>query len=93
VIRLTLTSFRNAEALRLEVDPRPVVITGPNGIGKTNLLEAISYLSPGRGLRGAALDRVGRRSPAAAPAGTPWAVAATVELPDGRVELGTGFEG
>ncbi len=62
VTRLTLTRFRNYETLRLDVAPRPVVLTGPNGAGKTNLLEALSFLSPGRGLRRAGLSEVSRRS-------------------------------
>ena len=57
VTRLTLTEFRCYAQLRIELDPRPVVLTGPNGAGKTNLLEAVSLLSPGRGLRRAAFDR------------------------------------
>ncbi|MEE1562772.1 MAG: DNA replication and repair protein RecF, partial [Alphaproteobacteria bacterium] len=38
VRRLTLTDFRNYSALRLEPNPGPVVLTGANGAGKTNLL-------------------------------------------------------
>lgn len=56
--RLVLTDFRNYAYLKLETDTRPVVLTGPNGSGKTNLLEAISFLSPGRGLRRARLQEV-----------------------------------
>ena len=93
VTRLTLTSFRNYALLRLTTDRRPVVITGVNGAGKTNLLEALSFLAPGRGLRGAALGLVGRRDVGAATPGADWAVAATVEVPEGRVEIGTGIAG
>ena len=42
VTRLTLTDFRNYAAERIEVTPRPVVLTGANGAGKTNVLEALS---------------------------------------------------
>jgi DNA replication and repair protein RecF len=65
------------------------VLTGPNGAGKTNLLEAVSLLAPGRGLRRARLDDLPRRD--ASDGG--WAVAATIESPDGPVELGTGRNG
>ena len=51
VRRLDLTDFRNYRSLRLDVEPAPVVLTGANGAGKTNLLEALSFLAPGRGLR------------------------------------------
>ena len=46
VRQLSLSAFRSYPRLRLEVDPRPVVLTGPNGDGKTNLLEAISFPAP-----------------------------------------------
>jgi DNA replication and repair protein RecF len=58
--RLTLTQFRNyADVL---ISPRPgfVVLTGENGAGKTNVLEAVSLLAPGRGLRGASLSEMAR---------------------------------
>jgi DNA replication and repair protein RecF len=81
--RLTLNDFRSYARLYLEVDPRPVVLTGANGAGKTNLLEAISFLSPGRGLRRARLaelDRIG---------GGPWTVGARVAGPGGAVDVVT----
>lgn len=55
---LTLSHFRSHKRLRLEVDARPVALAGPNGIGKTNILEAISFLSPGRGLRRARPEQI-----------------------------------
>ncbi len=49
--RLTLTNFRSYHAAQLSLDQAgPVVLTGINGAGKTNLIEAISMLAPGRGL-------------------------------------------
>ncbi|AXC49193.1 DNA replication/repair protein RecF [Paracoccus suum] len=51
--RLTLAQFRSWPRLDLPLDGRPVAIFGANGSGKTNILEAVSMLSPGRGLRGA----------------------------------------
>lgn len=54
---LTLAGFRNHAATRVEAGRAPIVVlTGPNGAGKTNILEAVSLLSVGRGLRGAALS-------------------------------------
>ena len=90
VARLDLTNFRSYAALRLDVGPAPVVLTGANGAGKTNLLEALSFLAPGRGLRRAALPDVARVH--AGSAASAWAVAARVEGPDGTVALGTGME-
>lgn len=87
--RLRLTEFRCYGRAALDLDARPVVLTGPNGAGKTNLLEAVSLLAPGRGLRRARLDDLPRRGRA----NGGWAVAATVETPDGPVELGTGRNG
>ncbi len=63
VTRLTLTDFRNYQFLRIEADLEPVVIYGENGSGKTNILEAISFLTPGRGLRGAKLSDIKRITP------------------------------
>lgn len=51
ILQLTLNDFRNYTNLDLNFDSRHIVITGENGSGKTNLLESLSYLSPGRGLR------------------------------------------
>ncbi|KJS35094.1 MAG: recombinase RecF, partial [Rhodospirillaceae bacterium BRH_c57] len=75
VRRLTLTDFRSYPRLRVETDLRPVVLTGANGAGKTNLLEAISFLAPGRGLRRAKLSEVTRMDAPGGPRGA-WAVAA-----------------
>ncbi len=91
VRRLALSAFRSYPALTLEVDARPVVLAGENGAGKTNILEAISLLSPGRGLRGTALAESARRLPGAPEPTGPWAVAATVDGPEGRFEIGTGL--
>ncbi|MFN0042842.1 MAG: DNA replication/repair protein RecF [Alphaproteobacteria bacterium] len=86
VTRLALTDFRCYARLKLVLDARPVVLTGPNGAGKTNLLEALSYFAPGRGLRRARLGEVDRIG-----AG-PWGAAATVLGPMGALEIGTGHD-
>ena len=60
VTRLALTDFRNhAEAL-IAPGPGFVILSGENGAGKTNILEAVSLLTPGRGLRGATLSEMAR---------------------------------
>lgn len=58
---LQLSHFRSHQTVRLELDGRPVALYGQNGVGKTNILEAVSLLSPGRGLRRAAADEMIRR--------------------------------
>ena len=45
--RIDLASFRNYSSLRIDVGSSPVILTGANGAGKTNLLEALSFLAPG----------------------------------------------
>ena len=55
VKRLELWDFRNYRHLVLDAGSGPVVLHGENGAGKTNLLEALSLLTPGRGLRRAQL--------------------------------------
>ena len=50
VRQIRLTDFRNYRQLRLDCGMEPVVLVGENGAGKTNLLEALSFLAPGRGL-------------------------------------------
>ncbi|GAA3999174.1 DNA replication/repair protein RecF [Sphingomonas humi] len=80
--RLTLTDFRNHAALDLQPGPGFVCLHGQNGAGKTNILEAVSMLAPGRGLRGSALGEMARSD---GPGG--WTVAASL---DGDINLGTG---
>ena len=85
--RLSLTNFRNYDKLVLAVSPRPVVLTGANGAGKTNILEAVSLLMPGSGLRRATYKDMARAN-----AGPNWAVAARVASRMGRVDIGTGLQ-
>lgn len=91
---LLLSNFRNYGYARFEVSPLPVVITGANGSGKTNILEAISLLSTGRGLRKAKLSEIDTLLPTAnnqQPAtAQPWAIAAKVNGRRGEVKIGTG---
>jgi DNA replication and repair protein RecF len=87
VRRLTLTNFRNYHTASLEADAKTIVLIGRNGAGKTNLIEAISFLAPGRGLRRATLDEV-----AFSEGDGSWAVAAEVEGALGLATLGTGIE-
>lgn len=82
VTRLSLSNFRSYEDATLAAAPGLIVLTGENGAGKTNVLEALSLLSPGRGLRGAALSEMARNP---GPGG--FAVAARLE---NGTDIGTG---
>jgi DNA replication and repair protein RecF len=85
--RLSLTHFRSYRAASLEAGADLVALVGPNGAGKTNCLEAISLLSPGRGLRRATLDDIADNEGDGS-----WAVAAEIEGALGLATLGTGIE-
>jgi DNA replication and repair protein RecF len=87
VRRLTLNNFRNYHAACLETGAKTIVLLGPNGAGKTNLIEAISFFAPGRGLRRANLDEV-----AFSEGDGSWAAAAEIEGALGLATLGTGIE-
>ncbi|MDE2334565.1 MAG: DNA replication/repair protein RecF [Rhodospirillales bacterium] len=84
--RLTLSRFRNYEALDWLPGARLVVIAGANGSGKTNLLEAVSLLATGRGLRGAATAMLARHGRG------PWAVAARLAVDGANFEVATGAD-
>jgi DNA replication and repair protein RecF len=86
VERLALTDFRNYAAATVMAGPRPVVLVGTNGAGKTNLLEAVSLLAPGQGLRRAPYAELSRRRGDGG-----WAVAARLHTPRGSLEIGTGM--
>lgn len=89
---LQLNHFRNYDAADLADLPcGPVVLCGANGAGKTNILEAVSFLSPGRGLRTAKIIEVQNRETEIT-AGA-WSVSALIESAYGPVRIGTGRDG
>ncbi len=86
--RLSLANFRSYHAAQIELGPAgPVVLTGANGAGKTNLIEAISLLAPGRGLRRATMEELAFSEGDGA-----WAVSAEIEGMLGLATLGTGID-
>ena len=87
ITRLMLSSFRSYEHLDLRPTETMIALTGENGAGKTNLIEAISLLTPGRGLRRAELARCAR-----SPGPGRFAISADLEGPYGETRLGTGLE-
>src|SRR3954447_16344280 len=82
VTRLSLSDFRSYADALIAPGPGLVILTGENGAGKTNILEAVSLLTPGRGLRGATLSDMAR-------ADGPGGFAIGARLGD-DVDLGTG---
>lgn len=86
---LKLSQFRCYESARLEgLSSGLIVLSGANGAGKTNILEAVSLLSPGRGLRSARASEIQKADARA----MPWAVAADVIGAGGETKLGTGLD-
>lgn len=95
VTRLTLSDFRNYRNLRIEANIAPIIITGENGSGKTNILEAISFLTPGRGLRSAKLADIKRILPPEEEIlniNSGWSVAAEILKNNEEYFIGTGTQ-
>ena len=96
--KLTVSNFRNYSKVSLEPSQQMVVLLGNNGAGKTNLLEAISMLSPGRGLRRAQLTQLNRAKTDTTDedniieAQRQWAVSVKVESNGFQTRIGTGCE-
>jgi DNA replication and repair protein RecF len=80
---LSLSQFRNHEASRIAAGARFNVIWGDNGAGKTNILEAISLLAPGRGMRRANIEQMARQQ-------GPGGFAISAQLSGEEVQIGTG---
>ena len=97
--RLKLDHFRNYQQADLAIHAGQLVILGDNGAGKTNLLEAVSLLAPGRGMRRAKTEHLAYRASGFETTSgiadddadrLDWAVAATLENEDGTLQIGTG---
>jgi DNA replication and repair protein RecF len=84
---LSLTTFRNYRDLDIALPAAPIVLTGANGAGKTNILEAVSLLIPGRGLRRADLADFQQFKTNE----IPWAIHAEVMVGDDNHAVGTGL--
>ncbi len=88
ITELKLHHFRCYEQLKLEgLTDGLIVLCGANGAGKTNILEAVSLLTPGRGLRGAKVIDVQKNADPA-----PWVVSSHVQTKYEDVLLGTGLD-
>ncbi len=85
---LKLHNFRCYAQAALEgLESGLVVLYGANGAGTTNVLEALSLLSPGRGLRSAKVIEIQKQD-----GGEPWAVSAELQTRFGQDQLGTGLD-
>jgi DNA replication and repair protein RecF len=94
---LTLVNFRNYRYLRLNLEKPFLVFYGENGSGKTNILEAVSFLSPGRGLRNCKLSEVktfdlskDKQPPFLT--NSSWGVSAQIKNSEEEFEIGTSVE-
>ncbi|MDP3371640.1 MAG: AAA family ATPase [Candidatus Paracaedibacteraceae bacterium] len=85
VSRLNLSHFRNHALIDVELTSEPTVFYGVNGSGKTNLLEAISFFTPGRGLRSVKLGALSQFDQS-----NSWAASITL---DGNVRLASSLVG
>ena len=88
VKRLILADFRSYATLDLTVAGRRIALTGDNGAGKTNILEALSLFAPGRGLRRADFVNCAREG-----GGGGWSASIEIDSDGASVRLGTGLAG
>ena len=88
VLSLKLAQYRSYDLCTIETGGASVALPGPHGAGKTNILEAVSMLVPGRGLRRAGAEEVIRR-----PGGIGRRVRAEIATATGVIEIATGVEG
>jgi DNA replication and repair protein RecF len=86
--RIQLADFRNHRDTRVDDTAQFNLLVGENGAGKTNVLEAISLLAPGRGLRRASLADMPAQD-----SGGGFAVSADLAGRGDAVRLGTGVLG
>jgi DNA replication and repair protein RecF len=88
ILRVALADFRSYATLDLRASARMVALAGDNGAGKTNLLEALSLFTPGRGLRRAELAEMAREGGAGG-----FAVSLEIEGEEGGpLQMGTGLD-
>ena len=88
VTDLRISHFRSHKKIHIETLGNPVVLYGANGAGKTNILEALSLLSPGRGLRRARVDEMARM-----PESLGWKLRATLRSLGQVHEVETTYSG
>ncbi|WP_170607513.1 DNA replication/repair protein RecF [Ruegeria arenilitoris] len=85
---LTISHFRSHKLAQLSLDGRPIVLYGANGAGKTNILEAVSLISPGRGMRRASAADMARR-----PEEIGWKLQGVLDVQGRRYRIETWSQG
>ncbi len=86
---LNLFYFRNHEKLHLKLSNKDILLHGLNGVGKTNILEAVSFLTSGRGLRKAKMrdiNLIQKKKIQFA-----WSINSVIDIPDGTIKIATGL--
>lgn len=91
ISRLSFSAFRNYPQLQVDLHSPLIVIIGDNGAGKTNILEGLSLLSPGKGLRSSKLSQMSTLTPGSTPSQN-WTVAANLKDDNIDIMLGTGLD-
>ena len=90
--KLNLTNFRNHSSLSMKTSESAILIYGENGCGKTNILEAISLLSQGKGIRKSKIEDYFTQSVFNNNPQKSWGINADIVTPDGNINIGTGLK-
>ena len=90
--KLNLTNFRNHSSLSMKTPESAILIYGENGCGKTNILEAISLLSQGKGIRKSKIEDYFTQSVFNNNPQKSWGINADIVTPDGNINIGTGLK-
>ncbi len=85
--KLKLNNFRNHAQFSIDVDKSVIAITGNNGVGKTNILESISLLVPGRGFLRSGIAELQKQGDA-----NPWSIYTEIENDGDITQIGTGYD-
>ncbi len=84
---LKIINFRSHENFNIQLSGLPLAIIGENGVGKTNILEAISLLSPGRGIRNANFSEMIKDNNL-----KPWGISASISNERKKYKVSTGIK-
>ena len=90
--KMNLTNFRNHSSLSMKTPESAILIYGENGCGKTNILEAISLLSQGKGIRKSKIEEYFTQSVFNNNPQKSWGINADIVTPDGNINIGTGLK-